>query len=175
MFSTKHVCSLYIENLQSVVRPLGKSMLQPNTGGLVHFRTLEQVNYALRLQKDNAIHIHDEVPQAILYALNGGDVDKLVEDHDQQEEEPVKTPAVEADAKPDWYLTPEEVEEKNKGELLEWSKDVPNLTISKSKNATQVTEAVHAFMSEQFDEYEAPQAEQKEEDKEEEKTDEKAE
>ncbi|MGE7305677.1 hypothetical protein ACQKJG_17805, partial [Priestia megaterium] len=64
MFSNKHVCSLYIENLQSVVRPLGKSMLQPNTGGLVHFRTLEQVNYALRLQANNEIHIHDEVPQA---------------------------------------------------------------------------------------------------------------
>ncbi|MGE7305921.1 hypothetical protein ACQKJG_19030, partial [Priestia megaterium] len=107
-----------------------------------------------------------------LYALNGGDMDKLVEDNDQQDEEPVRTPAVEANTKPDWYLTPEEVEEKNKTELIDWSKDVPNLTLSKSKNAGQITEAVHKFMSEQFDEYEAPQ---KEEEKDEEQTEDKAE
>ena len=62
------------------------------------------------------------------------------------------------DEKPSWYLTYKEVEKKSKNELIDWAeKDVPEeegLKISKSRNAGEVKEDVHAFLSERFEDHE---------------------
>lgn len=57
---------------------------------------------------------------------------------------------VETSEKPEWYLTYDQVEEKTRAQLLEWSASVDGLNLSKSKTAKEVTEAVHNFLAAQF-------------------------
>lgn len=59
--------------------------------------------------------------------------------------------------KPRWYLSYDEVEGKNKGELQEWAEnEVPeeeDFKLAKSKNAKETKEDVHAFLAEKFEDH----------------------
>lgn len=62
-----------------------------------------------------------------------------------------------SDSKPDWYLSYEEVEGKNKGELQEWAEnEVPaeeSFKLNKSKNAKETKEEVHDFLAKKFEDH----------------------
>lgn len=64
------LCSLFVLNLSSITRSVSRSILHPNRGGLVHFHTLNHIEYALELEKNKEIEIQTEIPEHILAQLN---------------------------------------------------------------------------------------------------------
>lgn len=60
------ICSLHVINKKGKTRAIGRSVIGPNKGGLVHFYELDHVRAALQLEEDNEIEIKDKVPTHIM-------------------------------------------------------------------------------------------------------------
>ena len=60
------ICSLHIVNKKPLTRVLGKSIVGPNFGGLVHFYNSDQVMYARKLEEEKEIEIKSDIPSHIL-------------------------------------------------------------------------------------------------------------
>lgn len=69
MAKKDNICSLYVMNLEEVSRTLAGSILRPYRGGLVHFKVLDQVRYALSLQDEKIIDIQTKIPEHIYAQL----------------------------------------------------------------------------------------------------------
>jgi hypothetical protein len=172
MAKKETICSLFVENLKPVTRSIAKSILGPYKGGLIHFQELQQVNYALVLESNNQIKIKTSIPQHIYSQVTDGEnvssleespapsseesvVPEFIEESIKQEEvltapvDEATTSSVEV-VKPHWYLTWKEAEDLTKQELIKWSDDVEDLTLAKSKSASEVTKIVHEFLASQF-------------------------
>lgn len=164
------ICSLDIENLKQITRSIAGSILGPRKRGLIHFRHIEHVNYALKLETNNQIEIKTEIPQHIFTQLT------IPVPAEEQQEQVISIPKPESDAipvepvvtapaepelpatpefttsneKPEWYLTWEQVEGMSKKDILEHFESVEEITIPKSKNAEQTKELTHQALAELF-------------------------
>jgi hypothetical protein len=171
MSGNKPICSLYILNSKNVTRSIARSILGPKKGGLIHFQAINQLNYALNLEKENEIEIKTAIPSHILSQLTGKKEESKVspdvetsneKTNSVKEEVVIQTDEVKQEQTedklqdvpnklPEWYLTYQEVEGMTKQELLKWAEAVEELKIPKSKNAGEITAIVHKFLAQYSD------------------------
>jgi peptidoglycan/xylan/chitin deacetylase (PgdA/CDA1 family) len=62
--------TLVVENRQNKVRKLGNSLLDPKETENVHFASIRELKFALRLEKEHEIRIHTNIPEDVLALLN---------------------------------------------------------------------------------------------------------
>jgi hypothetical protein len=62
----KDLCSLVIVNLKNITRIVGNNIVPAKGSTLVHFRDLNQLKLALKLQENNRIVIQTEIPADLL-------------------------------------------------------------------------------------------------------------
>lgn len=63
---TKDLCSLVIVNLKNITRIVGNNIVPAKGSTVVHFRDLNQLKLALKLQENNKIVIQSEIPADLL-------------------------------------------------------------------------------------------------------------
>lgn len=168
------ICSLVIENLKPTTRSIAGTIVGPFKSGLVHFRQLAHVSHALKLEENNQILIKTDIPQHIysqltipvsteVHQVQVVSMEKTVEPLIADEEiilpvdESVNVETLEIDPqikiKPHWYLSWQEVEDKTKQELIEWSDGVEGIKIAKSKSAAEATKLAHEFLASLFEDH----------------------
>lgn len=145
MTQKKILCSLSVLNLKEVTRLVGSAILGPNRGGVVHFYDLKEIKSLLKLQENRHVEIRSEIPSHVLLQLNGGE--QPIEPKVEVAEPKIEVEVKEAEPKPKWYLTFEEVESMNKGDLIEWSEQLDDLKLTKNKNAGEIKKMVHEYLN----------------------------
>ena len=60
------ICSLNIVNKKANTRAVGRSVIGPHASGLVHFYTIDQVAFILKLEEEGHIEIKSDVPSHIM-------------------------------------------------------------------------------------------------------------
>jgi hypothetical protein len=95
----KDLCSLVIVNLKNITRIVGNNIVPAKGSTLVHFRDLNQLKLALKLQENNRIVIQSEIPADLLAKVDPVfSMQQAVEP--VVEETPVEEVPVEEEVKP---------------------------------------------------------------------------
>ena len=59
------ICSLHVVNKKGKTRAIGRSVLGPKDEGLIHFYTIDQVQYAQKLEEEKEIEIKTTIPSSV--------------------------------------------------------------------------------------------------------------
>lgn len=155
------LCTLYVLNLKGVTRQIARQILGPNQGNTIKFYDLGQVGHALNLQKNHQIEIKTDIPTHVLMQLQPT-IEPVVTPTSQPDRVVIVEAVEEAEVvvreeetnkdEPEWYLSWEQVENMSKPDLQKWAEKYKpeGLTLSKSKNATETKELVHAYLGNLF-------------------------
>ena len=60
------ICSLNIVNKKAKTRAVGRSVIGPHGSGLVHFYSIDHVQYVMKLEEDGDVEIKSEIPSSII-------------------------------------------------------------------------------------------------------------